>query len=549
MNAVSRFRHDDGQDPTRTDKGQSGLFDMQARDDLTPAFDDRLARSIVEKCVSPPSRNPKAAGLKAAFAVYHRHHFESDEQAWSHYDSSKQRYFEWKKAVDELKRNEFEGVRSEADVRRRVDGDLHVCGNLTVDGSISVNGIVMASEVVETAIANEFVDGNMSMPMSSPPPSIPASPPSASKTPTPQPTEVATPKKVAAEKAAAEKASADETDKATGAIAAGTGAVVGGAGAVAAVPAVVTSMGFGSGGIAAGSTAAVMMSEAAIASGGGVAARSTVATLQSIGAAGLSAGPAACVAVAGAAAGAVLLGGLGFSLHKAVHDAYAPSPKRFEYPELISTPRAVEGAQRGKWMVLTEEGWGNVVFYMCESEAQAYRFFYNLRVSRPKVLFDPSGEEKESGGWNQYALPTIRSQYGNSNRFVRAWGDSVDSGGGPMRLADLPPEWESERFTVVDAGGGEIALYNATHRRFVRMDQHGKVDGGGGPKAQHELGKWCLERFTVVDAGEGRVALHGRTANRFVRMHGPHVDGGGGRRDRGSLPPAWEWERFAILKC
>ncbi|KAL1763576.1 hypothetical protein HispidOSU_024888, partial [Sigmodon hispidus] len=65
-------------------------------------------------------------------------------------------------------------------------------------------------------------------------------------------------------------------------------AVLGGAMTVAAVPPVLSAVGFTTTGIAASSLAAKMMSLSAIANGGGVAAGSLVATLQSVGAAGLS---------------------------------------------------------------------------------------------------------------------------------------------------------------------------------------------------------------------------------------------------------------------
>nr|XP_046269832.1 interferon alpha-inducible protein 27-like protein 2A [Scatophagus argus] len=66
--------------------------------------------------------------------------------------------------------------------------------------------------------------------------------------------------------------------------------VVGGGGAltVALTPALLTAIGFTSGGIAASSLAAKMMAWAATANGGGVAAGSLVAWLQSLGAAGLT---------------------------------------------------------------------------------------------------------------------------------------------------------------------------------------------------------------------------------------------------------------------
>jgi Interferon-induced 6-16 family len=78
-------------------------------------------------------------------------------------------------------------------------------------------------------------------------------------------------------------------------------ATVGAGVTIVAAPAVISFVGFTSGGIAAGSWAASMMSAAAVANGGAIAAGSTVATLQSIGAAGLGYAGTAAVAAAGAA--------------------------------------------------------------------------------------------------------------------------------------------------------------------------------------------------------------------------------------------------------
>ncbi|XP_003832860.2 interferon alpha-inducible protein 27, mitochondrial isoform X1 [Pan paniscus] len=64
--------------------------------------------------------------------------------------------------------------------------------------------------------------------------------------------------------------------------------VIGGVVAMAAVPMVLSAMGFTAAGITSSSIAAKMMSAAAIANGGGVASGSLVATLQSLGATGLS---------------------------------------------------------------------------------------------------------------------------------------------------------------------------------------------------------------------------------------------------------------------
>ncbi|XP_072890349.1 interferon alpha-inducible protein 27-like protein 2A [Hemitrygon akajei] len=76
--------------------------------------------------------------------------------------------------------------------------------------------------------------------------------------------------------------------------------------AVVAPPLILGAMGFTSAGIVAGTTAAKMMSAAAVANGGGVAAGSTVAVLQSIGAAGLSTAANAALGTAGAVVGATL---------------------------------------------------------------------------------------------------------------------------------------------------------------------------------------------------------------------------------------------------
>lgn len=65
-------------------------------------------------------------------------------------------------------------------------------------------------------------------------------------------------------------------------------------------------LGYGTGGIAAGSYAASMMSSAAVVKGGGVAAGSLVATLQSVGAAGFGAAGTMGVAAAGATGGAAI---------------------------------------------------------------------------------------------------------------------------------------------------------------------------------------------------------------------------------------------------
>ena len=81
----------------------------------------------------------------------------------------------------------------------------------------------------------------------------------------------------------------------------------------------------------------------------------------------------------------------------------------------------------------------------------------------------------------------------------------VDGGGG--QVDTLPADWRSERFRVVDAGNGKIALHSGTERRFLRAEARnrslGVVDVSQAEKAADELppeseGDWAAERFVVV---------------------------------------------------
>ena len=347
---------------------------------------------------------------------------------------------------------------------------------------------------------------------------------------------------------------------ATGAVA---GAVVGGATAAPIAVAGVQAIGFGASGIASASTAAAIMSAEAIAAGGGVAAGGTTATLQSVGATAslgaLGAGSVAIIAFTGAIAGASLLGGAAYLTYK--FTAHKPDGQE---------PEQTEGMKLGKWMVMTEEGINNVRFYRFETQDLAWRYFNDAWNSR--IILNEHGEEQAAAGWNGAAIGNCRMQIGVSphnsatgfcplwleagkvialhnakhNRFIRMMGEAVDSKGGPKDLHDLPAEWGSERFTLVNAGNGEFALHSAVHNRFVRMVEDA-VDAKGGTKAVDELpASWDAERFTIVDAGNGLVALHSTTNNRFVKMDGDDVNGKAGRRDAVSLPNAWDTERFTV---
>lgn len=66
--------------------------------------------------------------------------------------------------------------------------------------------------------------------------------------------------------------------------------------------------------------------------------------------------------------------------------------------------------------------------------------------------------------------------YDIANRcFLRVWNDSADYNGGWKQVTELSLEMDSERFLVVDAGAGCIALYNPRHRRFLCCQKDGSL--------------------------------------------------------------------------
>ncbi|KAG1658657.1 hypothetical protein FOA52_007863 [Chlamydomonas sp. UWO 241] len=192
-------------------------------------------------------------------------------------------------------------------------------------------------------------------------------------------------------------------------------------------------------------------------------------------------------------------------------------------------------------------------------------------------MFHPDRRELQAGGWNcSHSIATIRRSHaflvgfsprhglvsfvhewlcpGNvvalhnerHNRFLRVMDNYVNGHGGLMDLADLPGDWDSELFTVVDAGKGTIALYSARPKRFVRVFDD-CVDAWGGVRDAHDLpADWDSERLTVVDAGHGMIALHSASHNRFLRIEEGGAVNAWGARNVDLLPDAWDSERFSV---
>jgi len=113
---------------------------------------------------------------------------------------------------------------------------------------------------------------------------------------------------------------------------------------------------------------------------------------------------------------------------------------------------------------------------------------------------------------------------------------------------NLPPGWTWERFKVVEAGNGEVGLWNPTHKRFIRMPTGEYLDKSG-ERADGTLegAHWTWERFKVVDAGNGEVGLWNPTHKRFIRMPNGEYMEKSGERAHGTLPSNWAFERFKVV--
>ena len=87
-----------------------------------------------------------------------------------------------------------------------------------------------------------------------------------------------------------------------------------------------------------------------------------------------------------------------------------------------------------------------------------------------------------------------------------------------------PDDWKKETFQVVDAGYGEIALYNPHYGRYVGLMEDGTVISS---EQKHELpADWTWARFAVLPLGNGKIALYNPASHRLLRGRGHDSRGG-----------------------
>mmetsp|Transcript_6254 Transcript_6254/g.8224 ORF Transcript_6254/g.8224 Transcript_6254/m.8224 type:complete len:624 (-) Transcript_6254:590-2461(-) len=130
----------------------------------------------------------------------------------------------------------------------------------------------------------------------------------------------------------------------------------------------------------------------------------------------------------------------------------------------------------------------------------------------------------------------------------------VNGNGGPKDAEYLPSNWDTELFTVVGCNtgdhdyGGEIALRNHKHGRFMRVCGT-SVDGDGCDSSKMDkkemLPDDCIsERFMIVDAGGGSVAIQSARHDCFIRMD----QKGAVKAVTSSGQRVHEWERFTVVR-
>merc|ERR1712048_1031356 len=110
-------------------------------------------------------------------------------------------------------------------------------------------------------------------------------------------------------------------------------------------------------------------------------------------------------------------------------------------------------------------------------------------------------------------------------RFVRMPTGALMDKSAERQDGTLPENWTWEVFKIVESKpapksliGKTIALYNPTHKRFVRMPTGGNMDKSG-VRADGTLPSgWTWEKFKIVETGNGLIALYNPTHKRFVRM-------------------------------
>lgn len=148
------------------------------------------------------------------------------------------------------------------------------------------------------------------------------------------------------------------------------------------------------------------------------------------------------------------------------------------------------------------------------SAASRKEAIHALQNSRPDVLPTTLKPGTTVGIHNRFF-----SQY------LNIWGDlTVHSSGTRAFETAFDPSWIWERFTVIDAGNGEIALHHQRSNSFLGVNAHG-IYAIYAPASQLPAG-WLDQRFEVVTISSGYFGLFNRHSKNFLSIgpgHGTYL--------------------------
>eukprot|EP00931_Biecheleriopsis_adriatica_P113943 TRINITY_DN8926_c0_g1_i1.p1 TRINITY_DN8926_c0_g1~~TRINITY_DN8926_c0_g1_i1.p1 ORF type:complete len:320 (+),score=35.04 TRINITY_DN8926_c0_g1_i1:107-1066(+) len=132
---------------------------------------------------------------------------------------------------------------------------------------------------------------------------------------------------------------------------------------------------------------------------------------------------------------------------------------------------------KGSWMVVTEEGIGDVKFYKFDHEKDARNYFEGLKVTR--ILYDATHLEREWGGPNHLARNTIRAKVSHTTTMVKGtWMVVTEEGIGNVKFYRFPHGQDARKY------------FEGLHVTRVLYDtEHRETDSGG-----HHLAKQTIRR-------------------------------------------------------
>lgn len=159
-------------------------------------------------------------------------------------------------------------------------------------------------------------------------------------------------------------------------------------------------------------------------------------------------------------------------------------------------------------------------------------YFGELKPSTSNPYYSGTCKSALVGG-------TIALHNKENNRFVKMVTSDMDRSQ-KKGADDLPTDWTSERFKVMEGTSGRVGLKSTQFNKYVMMD-HSNMRNIG------HMDSW--EKFRVVDTGDGQVALHNSNHNRFIRLGNKALDTSVKKDLKASLPSSWTWERFEVVQA